>query len=104
MSCSSPLRATAPTTCASSARSHFPSLSLRLGPALLERHRVMEKQFALGETPASALAPILVLVVSRGRDALAVAREARLDSAGAMRLVAVHLDNVILDKRDRDLR
>src|SRR5271156_1139298 len=59
----------------------------------------MEKYFALDKAPSPVLAAIFVFVVSSRRDALTLACEARLDRAGAMRLVAVQLNNMILDER-----
>ena len=65
----------------------------------------MRKIICARRSAIATLAPIFVFVVTRGRDALAVSREAGFDRAGAVRLVPVYFDDVILDEgASRDFR
>ncbi len=63
----------------------------------------MEEKLALGEAPLVAFAPVSVFIVAGGGDALAIARKARLDRAGSLGVVAVDLDDMVLDEGERDL-
>src|SRR5579885_1213466 len=79
-------------------------LGLGFRPSLLEGNDVMEGDSSLREKPLSVHPPIAIFIIAGGRHALAVAREASFDSAGAFRLVAFDLDYVVLDEWDRQFR
>jgi len=70
-----------------------------LRPALAERHEVIELRVPLDKLPAPVLAAIDVGVKPRADDALAIPGYAHLDGAGALRIVAVQLDDVVVDAR-----
>src|SRR5260370_5203804 len=70
-----------------------------LRPALAERHEVIELRVPLDKLPAPVLAAIDVGVKPPTDDALAIACYAHLDGAGALRVVAVQLDAVVVNAR-----
>ncbi len=68
-------------------------------PALAERHEVIKLRVPLDKLPAPVLAAIDVGIKARADDALAIPGYAHLDGAGALRVIAVQLDDVVVDAR-----